>query len=135
MSTSKSNNRCPPGFVAMWPAVLPVLKHAEDCGYHWLLEFEGTQAELLAAGIAEPFMFEITTKTGSKTDSDEFGDKYQIRRRPKGIFALTRWFFPTDATDPMCPKQQRLNLWKLHGASVVALVDEAIARAMHSAIR
>jgi hypothetical protein len=94
-------------FEASRPEVLPYLVNVRaDCTYGWHVEFHGTAAELVAAGVATADLFEIG-KSGQRTHRCEFGDQYIVKRE-RGKWTLSikiveemRW--PDDSTlDPNC---------------------------------
>lgn len=69
-------------------------------------EYRGAQADLIAAGVAAPYMFEDIGKSGTRTRRDEFGDRYIVRRRAQGVWHLTRFIDPdqpsADITENRC---------------------------------
>jgi hypothetical protein len=60
-------------------------------GWGYLLEFTGTIDDLLAAGVAEPAWFPITTKCGRQTRRDRWATRVTIEHRPGGQVLVRRW--------------------------------------------
>lgn len=54
-------------------------------------QYRGTQADLVAAGVAASYMFEDMGRSGVRTRRDEFGDRYIVRRQAQGVWSLTRF--------------------------------------------
>lgn len=94
----------------------------------WIVEFRGTEDELVAAGIAEREWFHIGSLS-RLTRSNEFGGQYRLSRRTRGIWVLE---IESDAERP-CPidrpdtKAARIAIPALE--ATVAKILERFARA------
>jgi hypothetical protein len=67
-------------YVAFRPEVLPVLKRIHEANWCRWLEFRGTEAELISAGVARAEMFDIGKSVQRKYE-DEYGDHCTVYRR------------------------------------------------------
>jgi len=68
-------------WLASRPAVLPFLIEAKVCGWGVYVTFHGTEAELIAAGLATGDMFENMGKSGQRTRETGYGDRYIVKKR------------------------------------------------------
>jgi hypothetical protein len=68
-------------FVAGRPDVLPLVKEVSSQSWGFCVDFHGSRADLISAGVACEEMFEGMGKSGQRTRSDQFGDQYTIKRR------------------------------------------------------
>jgi hypothetical protein len=73
-------------------AIAAVLIRAWSNADRWVLTFRGTPAELIAAGVADELMLDFRGRKHERAGHDEFGDKFQIKRRGRGQVDLVRWF-------------------------------------------
>ena len=69
-------------YIASRPEVLATLKEITETNWGWWLGFQGTEAELIAAGVATSAMFDIGKSVQRKYE-DEYGDCCTLRRRGK----------------------------------------------------
>jgi hypothetical protein len=76
-------------FRALRPGILPYLVDIGVCPWGWWIEFHGSAAELVAAGLGPAELFEIG-RSGERTTRGEFGDKY-IVKRVRGKWTLTMY--------------------------------------------
>lgn len=109
--------------------VLLVLKRASSTPYGMYVEFQGTEAELIAASVASADMFQDIGKSGQRTASTAFGDRYELRKRAKGRFDLTLYLSEESRCgDPSEKRTQGTVWWRAHGAEVEAQVADALER-------
>jgi hypothetical protein len=131
MAESKSNRVQFRGitWIASRPQVLPVLLDVTICPIWGLaVDFHGSEAELIAAGVATADMFEDMGKSGQRTRWDSFGDQYTVKRR-RGEWdlriALTTYGSqapPSDERPGKCP------WWIKHGGEAEAVTAEILSR-------
>lgn len=126
--------RDPQTFRAARPDVLLVLKFAGVMQWGWRVEFAGTQAELIATGIATPDMFENLGKSGQKTAETSFGDHYKVRRRAKGRYELDLSLRP-ELCDLSDPRVQSTLWWQKHAVAVDDEVTQALNRMRRPRVR
>jgi len=83
MSESKANIvRLRDGtYLASRPEVLPFLQNAEVFSWGWYVTFHGTEAQLIGAGVATADMFADMGTSGQRSQDDEFGNRYTVKRR------------------------------------------------------
>jgi hypothetical protein len=116
-------------WAASRPAVLPHLVEALDCHWGVLVRFHGTEAELIAAGVASPEMFEGIGKSGQKTRLTGSGDhdQYTVKKRRAGWDLEIR----TSRDDLCAPTDEypRPNAWwRKHGGEAQAATAAILAR-------
>jgi hypothetical protein len=126
--------RCSQAFQAARPDVLLVLKFAGAMAWGWLVEFAGTETELIAAGVATADMFQNLGKSGQKTADTPYGDRYKVRRRIKGRFELELRLLP-ELGDLSDPRMQATVWWRQHAAEVDAEVAGALERMRRPRVR
>lgn len=90
----------------------------------WLLEFEGTREELLAAGLADAAWF-VSGKSPRRSCFDEFGNKFDLTRIARGRFRLSVW---TAADDYLGDAPRRFKSWRKRKAALEADVADALER-------
>jgi hypothetical protein len=94
----------------------------------WLLEFEGTREELVAAGLADAALFG-SGKSLSRSGFDEFGNKYDLTATESGRFRL---ILRTRADDYLGDAPARFKSWRTHRARLRADVADALERVRRS---
>ena len=111
------------------PAIIPLLRAQmlllRDT---WLLEFEGTREELVAAGLADAALF-VCGKSPSRSGFDEFGNKFDLAATEGGRFRLT---LRTRADDYLGETPARFKSWRKHRARLRADVANALERLRRS---
>ena len=90
----------------------------------WLLEFEGTREELVAAGLADAAWF-VSGKSPRRSCFDEFGNKFDITTIGRGRFRLTLW---TCADDYLGDAPRRFKSWRTRQTALHTDVAEALER-------
>lgn len=90
----------------------------------WLLEFEGTPEELVAAGVADAAWF-VAGKSLRHSGFDEFGNKFDLTTIARGRFRLSLW---TWAEDYLCDAPDRFESWRERRAALEADVANALER-------
>jgi hypothetical protein len=115
-------------YVASRPEVLPTLKEITQTSWGWWLGFQGTEAELILAGVANAAMFEIGKSVQRKYE-DEFGDYCTLKRRGKKKWDLeyhmhneTGCGLPSDDRPGKCP------WWIKWGSEAEATTAEILKR-------
>lgn len=123
---SRSTGKCGVNrFAASRRAVWPLVCDIEIQPWGWQVDFNGTQAELLAAGVAEREMFVAVrprSHPGLKPGAgrDEYGDPYEAKRGERdGAWVLTRYFSQIDELDLSKIKK---------GRDAIATVDAILAK-------
>jgi hypothetical protein len=71
------------------PGLLPLLQHVAVRQGVFACTFDGTEQELIAAGVATIELFQSVGKSQTKVGTDEFGDQLYLNRR-RGNWHLTR---------------------------------------------
>ena len=106
-------------FCASRPEVLPLLRQIEDHTEFWgvFVEFLGTEAELVAAGVAFAEMFATVRKSGKRSARTENGDKFTVERRAGG-----RWLLELRLLN------EEDGWWEKHGAQAGTATAEILAR-------
>lgn len=111
------------------PAIIPLLRAQmlllRDT---WLLEFEGTREELVAAGLADAALF-VSGKPVSCSGFDEFGNKFDLAATESGRFRL---ILRTRADDYLGEAPARFKSWRKHRARLRADVADALERVRRS---
>jgi hypothetical protein len=90
----------------------------------WLLEFEGTREELIAAGLADATAF-VFGKSPKRSGFDEFGNKFDLTAIAGDRFRLC---LRTSADDYLGDSPARLRSWRKHKAALEADVADALER-------
>lgn len=90
----------------------------------WLLEFEGTREELVAAGLADAAWF-VSVKSPRRSCFDEFGNKCDLTRIARGRFRLSLW---TSADDYLGDAPARYKAWRKRKVALEADVADALER-------
>lgn len=106
---------------AIIPLMCPQMLLLRDT---WLLEFEGTREELVAAGLADAALF-FFGKSHKRSGFDEFGNKFDLAALERGRFRLSLW---TGADDYLGDAPARFKLWRKHRAALRADVAKALER-------
>ncbi|HYL01015.1 MAG TPA: hypothetical protein VEU78_07465 [Steroidobacteraceae bacterium] len=112
--------------LAAWrPAIIPLMRAQmfllRD---NWLLEFEGTREQLVAAGLAEDAWF-VLEKSSKRSGFDEFGNKFHLEATEQGRFRLSR---RTGAGDYLGDIPARFKSWRTHRAALRADVLDTLER-------
>lgn len=111
------------------PAIIPLLRAQmlllRDT---WLVEFEGTREELVAAGLADAALF-VSWKPVSRSGFDEFGNKFDLTATESGRFRL---ILRTRADDYLGEAPARFKSWRKHRARLRADVADALERVRRS---
>ena len=68
-----------------------VVEYNPECPWGHFIEFEGTQAELIDAGVAAPEMFNRLGTEWVSSGPDEFGCKFTLERHREDRFRLMRF--------------------------------------------
>ena len=107
------------------PAIIPLL-HAQMLILRdsWVLEFQGTREELIAAGLADAASF-VVGKSRRRSGFDEFGNKFDLTAIERGRFRLT---LRTGADDYLGDAPARFKSWRKVKAALKADVADALAR-------
>jgi len=113
-------------FSAARPAVLPLLCRRDALCFEdsWVLQFEGTREELIAAGLADAGLF-VFGKSGTRAGWDDLGNHFDLRTMPGGQFAFQ---LRTLADDPAPERLSRLKRYRENQAAIEAQVDGALER-------
>lgn len=90
----------------------------------WLLEFEGTRKELVAAGLADDALFAVG-KSAGRSGFDEFGNTFDLTATAHGRFRLS---LRTLADDYLGDAPARFKSWRKRRAALEAEVSEALER-------
>lgn len=90
----------------------------------WLLEFEGTPGELVAAGLVDAALF-ASGKSPGPSGFDEFGNRFDLTAIARGRFRLSLW---TGADDYLGEAPARFKSWRKRKAALEADVADALAR-------
>lgn len=90
----------------------------------WLVEFEGTRGELVAAGLADAGWF-VAGKSARRSGFDEFGNKFDLTAIGHSRFRLSLW---TWADDYLGDAPARFKSWRERRESVEAEVADALER-------
>jgi len=105
------------------PAIIPLMRPQmlllRDT---WLLEFEGTREELVAAGLADAAMF-VCGKSFRRSGFDEFGNKFELAGIERGRFRLS---LRTGADDYLGDAPARFKFWRKQRAALKADVAKAL---------
>jgi len=110
------------------PEALAVLREISACTWGVHTEFHGTEAELIAAGVATPDMFKGMGKSGQRTRHFSFGDEYTVKRR-RGQWDLTirTHNYAPDGL-PTDEHPAKSNWWKKYCAATGSATAEILAR-------
>jgi hypothetical protein len=90
----------------------------------WLVEFEGTREELVAAGLADAALF-VSGKSARRSCFDEFGNKFDLTAIARGRFRLSVW---TWAEDYLGDVPARFRSWRKRKAALEVDVGDALER-------
>lgn len=117
--------------LAAWrPSILPLMRAQmfllRDT---WLLEFEGTREELIAAGLADAALFTFG-KSSARSGFDEFGNKFDLTAIARDRFRLC---LRTLADDYLGDAPARFKSWRKRKAALAADVVDALERARSGA--
>ena len=131
MAESKSNMVTLEGitYIASRPEVLPVLKGVGETCWGWWLSFHGTEAELIAAGVARSGMFDIG-KSVQRKYLDENGDHCTLRRRGKNKWDLEYRLHDEGSVDslPSDVRPEKCPWWIKWGGEAEATTAEILKR-------
>jgi|SRR5579859_132950 len=114
-------------WLASRPAVLPFLIEANVYGWGVLARFHGTEAELIAAGIASAEMFEGMGKSGQRTRETGYGDRYIVKKR-RGKWDLEIHTCREVGGAPSDEYPRPSAWWLKHGGEAQAATAEILAR-------
>ena len=107
------------------PAIIPLMRAQmfllRDT---WLLEFEGTREELIAAGLADAALF-VFGKSLKRSGFDEFGNKIDLTAIPGDRFRLS---VRTWDDDYLGDAPARFKSWRKCRAALEADVADALER-------
>lgn len=107
------------------PAIIPLMgAQISLLRDTWLLEFEGTHEELVAAGLADAAWF-VSGKSPRRSGFDEFGNKFDLTAIARGRFRLSLW---TCADDYLGDAPARLKSWRKRKPALEADVANALER-------
>lgn len=112
--------------LAAWrPAIIPLMRAQmfllRDT---WLLEFEGTREELIAAGLADAALF-VFGKSSERSGYDEFGNKFDLTAIARDRFRLC---LLTCADDYLGDAPARFKPWRKRKAALEADIADALER-------
>lgn len=90
----------------------------------WVLEFEGTREELIAAGVADATLF-VFGKSPRRSGFDEFGNQFHLTTIARDRFRLS---WRTSADDYLGDAPARFKAWRERRAALKADVADALER-------
>ena len=114
-------------YIASRPEVLPVLKEIIEASYGWCVTFRGTDFELVAAGIALAYMFDIG-KSVQRTYRLEFGDECTVNRRGKQWEVCYRVYDTGHDGLPTDSNPEKRAWWIKHGGAAEVATVEILKR-------
>jgi hypothetical protein len=137
MSESKTNIVAFDGvtFLASRPEVLAGLERVSADENSWVLTFRGTEAELVAAGLATAAMFQGLSKEGNtRTQPDEYSNDVTVTRRRHGwkLRLIVRSDGPY--AGPTDEKPGKCKWWIKHGREARAATAEILKRFAQPAV-
>jgi hypothetical protein len=116
-------------WIASRPQVLPVLKNIAVCpAWGLAIDFHGTDAELIAAGIATADMFEDIGKSRQRTRRDSYGDQYTVKRRCGKWDLELRLSTEGSQEPPSDERPDKCPWWIKHGSEAEAATAVILAR-------
>lgn len=115
-------------WAASRPAVLVLVVEALDCRWGVLVKFHGTEAELIAAGVAYQEMFEGIGKSGQRTRPTGSGDhdRYTVKKRG-GKWDLEIRTHREDSCAPTDEYPRPNAWWRKHGGEAQAATTAILA--------
>jgi hypothetical protein len=126
--------RTPKGVTAARPGVLDVATDFEVLCWGTIATLQGTQAQLVGAGVAFDAMFEDLGKTGCKTADGGYGNQYKVqllrgRRYPEGTFRLELRTAPESLYgDPANPENHNSKWWQQTAPAAFGEVEQILQR-------
>lgn len=84
-----------------------LMKCRREYLWGWIAEYVGTRENLLLANIVGSNAF-VLPKSGSTSGTDEYGDRYYIKRLARGRFKVDKWYRQS-STDKWSPKYGMLS--------------------------
>jgi hypothetical protein len=122
-------------YIVSRPEVLPVLKKLHEADWGWWLTFRGTEAELIAAGVARAEMFEIGKSVQRKYE-DMFGDRCTVRRRGKKAWEV-EYQLSKEIQDalPTDDEPQKSDWWTKHCSATETATAEILKRFARGTVR